>query len=613
MNTALRKCHWVCTLICILISIEREAYGQAGLRDSLELLDRDQDGMIDPDEITPLARPYLERIAQAQRLSLERPNRIDKFQTAARIYHALQNGVSGARIDPEEERSLRSFRPRDEDPIVPEFGLPVVKYRYTQDDLDEADDTLRRSDRNRDGKLDKREASRAKWTHRDPFNMDLNGDEHLSRLELAQRYARRRMLKDDSKELVQRSRRTGGDVRSSAQDRDDERKKSEWWRRGGSKYWLTASLLSRFDRNRNGRLESSEAAELGIPVGPIDADRDGELSRDEIYAHVSTLQDQAGDVTEGLPGWFYELDEDRDQQISLPEFGSEDMTDARVAEFVALDGNQDGLLTAAEILASKSMTGGTFENSEAEVLPPRKTIVSEININESFVVADLNVRINITHTHTSHLDAYLTGPDGQRIELFTGVGGHDDHFNGTVFDDQARTPITKARPPFEGSFLPEGLLKRQPGLSVFNGKSVEGIWQLTIRCSNSERFGMLHNWAIMARPDEEQLIGQSEETNSTATPSVTPQMVGAVAPAPEYRDQGNEYQGGGSSTPSSWSTPGEFWTPERKAEFVNKFRKPTKDEDWKSLSSDEKRKRLEERKAAIEKYKKMIQERSGKT
>ncbi|MEL6110702.1 MAG: proprotein convertase P-domain-containing protein [Planctomycetota bacterium] len=46
----------------------------------------------------------------------------------------------------------------------------------------------------------------------------------------------------------------------------------------------------------------------------------------------------------------------------------------------------------------------------------------------------MNVRLNITHTHVSQLDGYLTGPDGQRIELFTGVGGHDDHFNGTVFD-----------------------------------------------------------------------------------------------------------------------------------------------------------------------------------
>ena len=33
---------------------------QSGLRESLEKLDRNQNGEIDPDEITPLARPYLD-------------------------------------------------------------------------------------------------------------------------------------------------------------------------------------------------------------------------------------------------------------------------------------------------------------------------------------------------------------------------------------------------------------------------------------------------------------------------------------------------------------------------------------------------------------------------
>ena len=398
-------------LLLNALAMDQIALGQGGLRESLELLDRNDNGMIEPDEITTLSRPYLERIARARRLSLDRPNPIGKYQEAARVYYAQRNGVRGEDVDPEEERSVRSFRPRDNDPIVPEFGLAEVKFPYEQQDLEEADNTLRRSDRDRDGMLDFREVQRAKWTHRDPFSSDLNGDQRLSRLELAQRYARRRMLRDEAGELMRKAWRTGGEIRWDDNEKggDDRRRRDDWWRRGGDKYWLTASILSRFDRNRNGRLEADETNGLGFPTGPIDANRDGELSRDELFAYIKDLQDQTGDLTDGLPGWFYELDENRDQQVSLVEFATE-MTDARVNEFVALDQNNDGMLTASEILASKSMTGGTFENNEAEVLPPRKTIVSEINVGETFLIADLNVRINITHTHVSQLDGYLTGP-----------------------------------------------------------------------------------------------------------------------------------------------------------------------------------------------------------
>ena len=62
--------------------------------------------------------------------------------------------------------------------------------------------------------------------------------------------------------------------------------------------------------------------------------------------------------------------------------------------------------------------------------------------------------------------------------MFTEVGA-DDHFE-DHFDDQARNPITKGRPPFQGSYIPKGALKRQPNLGSFNGKSVKGVWQLVI-------------------------------------------------------------------------------------------------------------------------------------
>jgi subtilisin-like proprotein convertase family protein len=140
------------------------------------------------------------------------------------------------------------------------------------------------------------------------------------------------------------------------------------------------------------------------------------------------------------------------------------------------------------------------------MLPPGRTIISEIEVDEDYPIGDLDVQISITHTSVGRLDGFLVGPDGQRIELFTEVGGRDDHFDRTVFDDQARVPINKARPPFEGSFMPEGLVKRQPSLSHFEGQSVKGLWQLIIRGTRSDRFGMLHRWSLIVRP-QEQLVG----------------------------------------------------------------------------------------------------------
>ncbi len=559
--------------LCVVVVLgslgSSEARGQAGLREALEKLDRNGDGEIERDEITPLARPYLERIAKARRMSLERPNRIDSLQEAARIYHALKNGVSGRDVRPEPKGSILPFGPEDDQPLVPEFGLAKIRFPYTQDDLDEADRTLRRCDRNDDGYVDRAEAARAPWTHRNPFDDDLNKDDRLTRLELAQRYARRRLLDDASDELVRKSRRVGNGIKRSGNDDDEERRdQSNWWRRGGSDFWLTATLMGRFDANRNGRLEKEEADGLHLPAVQVDTDRDGDISRDELFTYLKERQSEASGGAEGLPGWFYELDSNRDDQVAMEEFATE-WTPEKVREFTSLDANGDGLLTVAEVIDSKAMVGGSYRNDDAVVLAPRKTIISEIEIDEDYKIGDLNVQLSITHSHVSYLDAYLTGPDGQRIELFTEIGGSSDNFDGTTLDDQSREPITRAKPPFQGRYLPEGLLNRQPGLSHFNGKNIRGVWQLVIRGTRNERFGLLHYWALQVKPidemmDASQPEGAEEETDAASPTEVSRQ----VAPSPAANFSRGE--GFGEQTRKEGNTSGRPEAPQT--------RKPTPEE-----------------------------------
>ncbi len=522
-------------LLCTAVS---DLHAQAGLRKSLERMDLDEDGLIDPDEITPLARPYLERIMRFRRgrernVTFDKPIPISRIQEYARIYYALQNGVAGGEVRAKGEDSVKPFGTDRDEPLVPEFGIGEIKFPYTRDDLRQAERTISREDNNGDGQIDRAEAARAEWTHRNPFDDDLNKDGRLSRLELAQRYARRRLLQNDASELVRKSSRVGSEVKPSYREREDdnERRRRDWRRRGSSDTWLSVTMLSRFDQDKDGSLNAKELEVLGIPMVNLDVDRDSLVSRDELQAYVNELQQAASDQTEGLPGWFYERDANRDDQIAMAEY-TDDWTADSLKAFKDYDLNGDGILTSGEVLRSASAIGGTFVNDDAMVLPPRKTIISEIEVDENFAIADLKVQISITHTSVSLLDGFLTGPDGQRIELFAGVGGSDDHFDQTVFDDAAEARITKSRPPFKGSFRPQALDKKQPGLASFKGKNIKGVWQLVIRGTRNTRFGMLHSWSIIVKPDEDIVV----EDDSTETANAKNEKPGDAKPTSEKQN-----------------------------------------------------------------------------
>lgn len=490
------------TLICaVLVSCaDLTAYGQAGLREALERLDTNKDGHIERDEITPLARPYLERITRERRISLNgNPIEIHELQEAARIYHAIKNGASDDFIRYEGKPGVRPFEPDEDQVLVPQFGLPEVRYPYTQANLNRAKSMLRRYDYNGDGYIDRPEAARSRWSHTNPFHMDLNKDDRISVMELTQRYARRDLVEDAFDELRQRARRVGNGIeRSTRENRNGDRSSS----RSRSTSYFASSVMENLDRNRNGRLEASEASRLGVATSELDVDGNTEISREELEAYLAELQEQAGDATASLPAWFFEQDANRDGQISMPEFTTE-WTTAKRKEFAAFDLNSDGLLTEQELTKSAAATGGDYTSQEPLAIPPRRTIVSEIEVADDFLISDLNVQLWLSHTYVGQLDAYLTGPNGQRIELFSEVGSSGNHFSGTVFDDQSRYAITKGRAPFTSAFIPEGLLKREPGLSAFNGKSVKGVWQLVIRASRSDRFGMLHSWGLVVRPSDD--------------------------------------------------------------------------------------------------------------
>ncbi len=477
-------------------------HGQSNAGRFIRGLDTNGNGNIEPDEITEQSRRHLQKIARYGRLALSKPNSIRRWDEAVRRYYERRRS-GDRRVATERSSGIAEFGPDRKSPLVPGFGLPRVKYPYTQEDLEEADGTLRRSDRNGDGYVDRAEARRSPWTRTDPFESDSNKDNRLSRLELAQRYASRRLLEDGRDRRFSSSRRTG--------EHDEDRSRRS---RGGSRSsrgpsdrytrFLTESLMGRYDTNRNRALELRELGGVGINLREADVNHNNVLTRVELERWLSReMEARANDLSDVLPGWFFERDTDGDGQIQMAEFATE-WDDEKLGEFEQLDLNHDGIVTSDELLASSAVVGGTFANPKAEILLPRATVVSEIEVTEDYIIGDLDLQLSITHTYAGHLDGYLIGPDGHRIELFTGVGRDGDHFDKTIFDDEARAIITKARPPFRGSFRPEAVEKKnQPSLNRYKNKNLKGLWQLVLRASRSDRPGMLHGWSLIVKPVDE--------------------------------------------------------------------------------------------------------------
>lgn len=487
-----------CSTLSLLL-LPTLGYSQA---EWIHRMDDDRNGYIEPDEISDRGRRFLEEAVVPYGISLSRPNSVKKIEQAARLHFQRRNSPAPAAKTPKADQpTMKGFGIEEDQPLVPAFGSGDLKYPYTKADLEEAERVMRSTDKNDDNILDPREIQEGRWDGRDPYECDVNGDRRLTLIELTQRYARRRIAAGRSMLSLG----TTGDTGSTANDerRDWRELQGAGASRSGDRGSdsLARSIVERYDFNRNDQLEPQEMAAVGIAVAKVDYDRSGTINSEELSKYLfDTMESKANTREEAIPTWFFERDANGDQQVLMAEF-TDEWDEQKLEQFASYDNNQDGIITIDEVLSLNTVSGGSYASTEAEVLLPRTTIVSEIEVGDDYLIGDLNVQLSITHTYVEQLDGYLLSPDGQRVELFTGVGGSDDHFNKTIFDDDAGERITRARPPFEGSYRPEALDRRQPGLNQFRGKNLKGTWQLMIRAARSERSGVLHGWSLNVQPD----------------------------------------------------------------------------------------------------------------
>ena len=490
----------------------------------LQKMDADRDGQLKPHEISDRARPYVASYAQVARLDMSQPMSVRQLSEAVGQYY--RNRSAHGSSDPGRstpslaagDPTVPGFGQVEDSPPIPGFGTDVEpSIKVEKDDLEKTDYTFRRYDRNHDGFLDRDEIRAGRWSD-DPLQYDRNRDGRISQQEMAERYAIRRINSSGgSNPPSSSSGRSQSDHAGQSESRpiseeerrrraEEERRRAEEERRrkyaaiGRENWALAATLSERYDSDRNGSLDRGEWRNMGLTSMAADTDGDDRVNRVELAVWLAGQANKSGQrLLRGLPDWFAQRDANGDGQVAMVEF-AEEWTEAKASEFDRYDLNRDGIIMPEECLKATSVPAGTHASHEFQVIPTRGTIYSDIVVRDTEPVGDLNVQISITHTHDSYLDVFLIGPDEERIELFTGVGGEDDHFQNTILDDEAMRSITEGRPPFSGTYRPEAVRKQLPSLRHYYGKEISGTWTLQIRAERSDRPGALHGWSLIADP-----------------------------------------------------------------------------------------------------------------
>jgi len=122
-----------------------------------------------------------------------------------------------------------------------------------------------------------------------------------------------------------------------------------------------------------------------------------------------------------------------------------------------------------------------------------------LEVPEHWIISDLDVYLDITHSEVSDLLIYLDSPAGDTIELkddqlwqskWPDISFPDMH--GTIFDDEAAISLIEGTPPFTGCFLPAA----GNSLSIFDGQDAYGNWTLRIYDLALADSGTLDRWEL---------------------------------------------------------------------------------------------------------------------
>ncbi len=135
--------------------------------------------------------------------------------------------------------------------------------------------------------------------------------------------------------------------------------------------------------------------------------------------------------------------------------------------------------------------GAGLLNAMGRPLLDGQTAIFQHEVTHTGLAADVNVTLNLTHSHVADLEIVLMAPDGTVVELLSNVGGVGQDIKETILDDEAPGSITSALAPFQGTFQPEGSLRD------FGGAEINGTWTLTVTDNSENRHtGVPVDWIM---------------------------------------------------------------------------------------------------------------------
>jgi subtilisin-like proprotein convertase family protein/streptogramin lyase len=115
-------------------------------------------------------------------------------------------------------------------------------------------------------------------------------------------------------------------------------------------------------------------------------------------------------------------------------------------------------------------------------------------------LVDIDLTLTITKGWVSEVSAYLRGPQGQQVELFSGLSNSGSNFVNTLLDSDAAKTVhfSGATAPFTGRYKPEG------SFTNFNGVSPNGVWTLEIvDDAVFSDLGTLQSWSLSLATETE--------------------------------------------------------------------------------------------------------------
>ncbi|MGD9583559.1 MAG: proprotein convertase P-domain-containing protein [Lysobacterales bacterium] len=176
--------------------------------------------------------------------------------------------------------------------------------------------------------------------------------------------------------------------------------------------------------------------------------------------------------------------------------GGDDPTTMREANNAAAAAAAQAVRAAPPAPPGLVVTTTTATNNTPLAIPTGPAVVSAtLNIaGAGSYLWDVDLTTMLTHTFAADLDITIASPAGTVVTLSTDNGaGNDNVFNGTLWDDQATTPVSDN---VFANLVTATPLVPEEAFGAFRGEDPNGTWTITISDDLAGDGGSLDAWTL---------------------------------------------------------------------------------------------------------------------